>query len=433
MAGPVTAAYWIRRAAALAGNEKTGNAVGTILTAFLLPFILIIVCLCGMMDAAADHNRAAVEWCFGDGAIPAAVPEEYAGHITQMRACFAVLDGAVGKLNAELEEGSVPLRANRVKADFFALNFGAPDLTLHQGQAESFAGCYVSEAVRIRTVEAPNPEYDPPEDEEELEDYDVPKTIEVEQEYMVTVELFCDKLARQAEVASAYLEGDMLRVGFRPECCPRLKNRGRIRVLRAEPGGPVREIQIENRLEAFQKSVGGYIECAGLKDGAVLICDDEGKLKGLRPNRRLGGDLIVGTFLIAGVDAEGDFCSLTETQAERWKKELAEPIKNIESLVQLRDLLQIGLPDNTYLVHRDADIGVCPADGLRLDALPEKIQTAWNDVLAAQVCWIRQGAYGPEIVLAGVDPQRVYDFSFMLIEEIDECPGQAVAPELSME
>ena len=33
--------------------------------------------------------------CFGDGAIPAAVPEEYAGHITQMRACFAVLDGAV--------------------------------------------------------------------------------------------------------------------------------------------------------------------------------------------------------------------------------------------------------------------------------------------------------------------------------------------------
>lgn len=186
-------------------------------------------------------------------------------------------------------------------------------------------------------------------------------------------------------------------------------------------------------LEAFQKSVGGYIECAGLKDGAVLICDDEGKLKGLRPNRRLGGDLIVGTFLIAGVDAEGDFCSLTETQAERWKKELAEPIKNIESLVQLRDLLQIGLPDNTYLVHRDADIGVCPADGLRLDALPEKIQTAWNDVLAAQVCWIRQGAYGPEIVLASVDPQRVYDFSFMLIEEIDECPGQAPAPGLSME
>ena len=100
MAGPVTAAYWIRKAAALAGDEKTGNAVGTILTAFLLPFILIIVCLCGMMDAAADHNRAAVELCFGDGAIPAAAPEEYAGHITQMRACFAVLDGAVGKLNA---------------------------------------------------------------------------------------------------------------------------------------------------------------------------------------------------------------------------------------------------------------------------------------------------------------------------------------------
>lgn len=32
----------------------------------------------------------------------------------------------------------------------------------------------------------------------------------------------------------------------------------------------------------------------------------------------------------------------------------------------------------------------------------------------------------------GADPQRVYDFSFMLIEEIDECPGQAPTPGLSM-
>ena len=93
------------------------------------------------------------------------------------------------------------------------------------------------------------------------------------QENKILAELFCDKLARQAEVASAYLEGDMLRVGFRPEYCPRLENRGRIRVLRAEPGGPVRELQIENRLEAFQKSVRGNIECVGLKDGAVLICE----------------------------------------------------------------------------------------------------------------------------------------------------------------
>ena len=83
------------------------------------------------------------------------------------------------------------------------------------------------------------------------------------QENKILAELFCDKLARQAEVASAYLEGDMLRVGFRPECCPRLENRGRIRVLRAEPGGPVREIQIENRLKAFQKSVGDTSNAQG--------------------------------------------------------------------------------------------------------------------------------------------------------------------------
>ena len=118
-------------------------------------------------------------------------------------------------------------------------------------------------------------------------------------------------------MTSAYLEGDMLRVGFRPEYCPRLENRGKIRVLRAEPGGPVRELQIENRLEAFQKSVGGNIECAGLKDGAVLICDDEGKLKGLRPNRRLGGDLAGETLLVADEDGGCDGFSLTDARAER--------------------------------------------------------------------------------------------------------------------
>ena len=36
LAGPVTAAYWIGEPPRLRGMKKTGNAVGTILTAFLL-------------------------------------------------------------------------------------------------------------------------------------------------------------------------------------------------------------------------------------------------------------------------------------------------------------------------------------------------------------------------------------------------------------
>ena len=100
------------------GDEKTGNAVGTILTAFFAPVHphhRVPVRDDGRRGGPQPRGRGMVLW---RRAIPAAAPEEYAGHITQMRACFTVLDGAVGKLNAELEEGSVPLRANRVKADF---------------------------------------------------------------------------------------------------------------------------------------------------------------------------------------------------------------------------------------------------------------------------------------------------------------------------
>ena len=65
------------------------------------------------------------------------------------------------------------------------------------------------------------------------------------QENKILAELFLDKLARQGGVASAYLEGDMLQSRIPPEYCRGLRIIGRIRVLQAEPGGPVQEIQIE--------------------------------------------------------------------------------------------------------------------------------------------------------------------------------------------
>ena len=96
------------------------------------------------------------------------------------------------------------------------------------------------------------------------------------QENKILAELFCDRLARQAEVTSAYLEGDMLRVGFRPEYCPRLENRGRIRVLRAEPGGPVRELQIENRLCALPGFVDSKNEEKTERNAGYLVVSHSG-------------------------------------------------------------------------------------------------------------------------------------------------------------
>lgn len=63
---------------------------------------------------------------------------------------------------------------------------------------------------------------------------------------------------------------------------------------------------ISNTLENLQKIVGGHIEVHTLtSNGCVLICNEEGKLKKLEPNFRLGNvfpDVIVGTVIITGTN-----------------------------------------------------------------------------------------------------------------------------------
>ncbi len=98
-----------------------------------------------------------------------------------------------------------------------------------------------------------------------------------------------------------------------------------LRVLKFEPGKAPEEITMPNTLEAFQTAVGGDIEAVGLDSGAVLICNEEGKLMGLPANRRVGGDTIAGTFLIAG-SADGKFCSLSDEDAARYGREFAQSI-----------------------------------------------------------------------------------------------------------
>ena len=81
-------------------------------------------------------------------------------------------------------------------------------------------------------------------------------------------------------------------------------------------------VEIDNTLEAKQELVGGYIECAYLPndDNVVLICNEEGKINGMKLNRDIGHDIIAGPFLIVGDDYEnGDFKSLTEDQILKYK------------------------------------------------------------------------------------------------------------------
>ena len=74
-------------------------------------------------------------------------------------------------------------------------------------------------------------------------------------------------------------------------------------------------VNIENTLEAMQKAVGGYIEVVRMDNNLLMICDEEGKLKGKPYNFDLGRDIIVGDVLFVQNDGE-DFTDLDETNAE---------------------------------------------------------------------------------------------------------------------
>ena len=97
-----------------------------------------------------------------------------------------------------------------------------------------------------------------------------------------------------------------------------------IQVLKVAPGKAPEAIIIPNTLEAMQQMVGGYIEVIPLED-VCLVCNEEGKLMGLPGSRRLGDDVIAGTFFLAGDTSAGDFCSLTQEQIDRWSRHFAQP------------------------------------------------------------------------------------------------------------
>lgn len=96
----------------------------------------------------------------------------------------------------------------------------------------------------------------------------------------------------------------------------------KIRCLLVEPYELPKEIKIDNTLEEKQKLVGGYIECTYLPNdpSVVIICNEEGKINGMKLNRYIGHDIIAGPFLIVGDDYEnGDFKSLTDEQILKYK------------------------------------------------------------------------------------------------------------------
>ena len=88
---------------------------------------------------------------------------------------------------------------------------------------------------------------------------------------------------------------------------------------------------LKNDLDSLQKAVSigapeqGLIEFVWLEDNVSILCNEEGKLIGLEPNRRHGDDILCGVFYIVAENDEGELISLTDLQQERYSKMFRDP------------------------------------------------------------------------------------------------------------
>ena len=92
-----------------------------------------------------------------------------------------------------------------------------------------------------------------------------------------------------------------------------------IKVLKVEPYKKPEVVTLKNELSSLQEAVGGLIEFVGLDydNGIDILCNEEGKLIGLEPNRKVGSDIIVGVFYVIKTNLEGDCCSLDDNEIEK--------------------------------------------------------------------------------------------------------------------
>ena len=105
-------------------------------------------------------------------------------------------------------------------------------------------------------------------------------------------------------------------------------------ILIVEPGTPPRVASIDPDLSSMQGVVGGLIQAIyPFEEEVALICNDEGKLLGLPPNRVLRHpetgeiyDIVVGTFFLCSAPSNSEnFESLTEEQTQRYTKYFSTP------------------------------------------------------------------------------------------------------------
>lgn len=106
-----------------------------------------------------------------------------------------------------------------------------------------------------------------------------------------------------------------------------------MQILVVEPGKAPEVREITGRLEEMQEIVGGLIQVIyPFLEEIALVCNEEGMLLGLAPNRGLldeSGvlyDIICGTFFLCGAPSDSEnFSSLTPEQVAELERRFHTP------------------------------------------------------------------------------------------------------------
>ena len=105
----------------------------------------------------------------------------------------------------------------------------------------------------------------------------------------------------------------------------------KIKALKIEPGLHPYVVELSTDLDSLQKAVSigapdqGLIEFVYLGDNVSILCNEEGKLIGLEPNRRLGNDILCGVFYVVAENEDGELMSLTPAQQEHYSQLFWDP------------------------------------------------------------------------------------------------------------
>lgn len=95
-----------------------------------------------------------------------------------------------------------------------------------------------------------------------------------------------------------------------------------LRVLVNRSGLPIRAEVVENTLRSMQELIDGPIGCITVTEDLAIVCNEEGRIRGLSPIASILGMQFVGPVAFVGVRGE-EFMSITR-KGERFVRQIVK-------------------------------------------------------------------------------------------------------------